>query len=315
MSNVLGRTEGCIHLPLWEPALKIMGWLRTARQPFEIQQGPLTNDGLALLRPESRPEVRGGWRLVAGVCTKPCFLGAATCLFGIMIGLIAGTTIAMVVPSIIRLIVGHDLLPTIIHMMSLYLISWSVGSAVGGGLALCTYACRCCRDEETESEERPLALYCSQAPPWRSCRLPGLMFHFKLWTLLLLFAMLMSPQAVKVLLQVLKLLLFDGGPWPKPGYCDAVARATAARSRQPSTVPWWKEWGDSPSTASLRLVHAMSFEEKASLLSGEGFGPFGQKDGAYVGGVPAVPRLLIPSIKMQDAAQGFRTMKHSQVGA
>lgn len=292
-------------------AATIMGWLRTARQPFEIQQGPLANDGLALLRPESRPEVRGWWKVVAAVCQKPCLIGVATCLFGAIVGLIAGTAVSMIVPNLLKFIVGRDLLPTILHMMSLYLIGWSVGSAVGGGLAICTYACRCCKDDE--NEERPLAVYCSQAPAWRSCRLPGLVFHFKCWTLLLLLVMLMSPQAVKVLLQVIKLLLFDGGPWPRPGYCDAVHRAAEARSRLHTSV-WWKQWGDTPSTAASRLVHAMSFEEKASLLTGEGFGPFGQKDGAYVGGVPAIPRLLIPSIKMQDAAQGFRTMKRSQVG-
>ena len=30
---------------------------------------------------------------------------------------------------------------------------------------------------------------------------------------------------------------------------------------------------------------------EGKLLNGEGFGPFGQKDGAYVGGTPAIPRL------------------------
>ena len=39
-----------------------------------------------------------------------------------------------------------------------------------------------------------------------------------------------------------------------------------------------------------------------------------QLDGAYVGGTAAIPRLLVPSIHMQDAAQGFRTSKQSIVG-
>jgi beta-glucosidase len=40
----------------------------------------------------------------------------------------------------------------------------------------------------------------------------------------------------------------------------------------------------------------------------------GQDDGYYIGNEPAVPRLNIPSLNMQDAAQGFRTTDIRQIG-
>ena len=50
------------------------------------------------------------------------------------------------------------------------------------------------------------------------------------------------------------------------------------------------------------------------MLNGEGYGSFGQLPGAYVGGLPAIPRLLIPSLHLQDAAQGFRTSTNAIIG-
>ena len=58
----------------------------------------------------------------------------------------------------------------------------------------------------------------------------------------------------------------------------------------------------------------MTEEEKHSILNGVGFTTRIQQDGYYVGNEPAVPRLGLPSIKMQDAAQGFRTTDELMVG-
>ncbi|CAK0802838.1 unnamed protein product [Prorocentrum cordatum] len=66
------------------------------------------------------------------------------------------------------------------------------------------------------------------------------------------------------------------------------------------------------------LVTEMTFLEKARLVAGVGWPTFARPDeGYYVGNVLAIPRWLaspgIPSIKMQDAAQGWRTNRR-QVG-
>ncbi|GMI10032.1 hypothetical protein TrLO_g15347 [Triparma laevis f. longispina] len=62
------------------------------------------------------------------------------------------------------------------------------------------------------------------------------------------------------------------------------------------------------------LVADMTTAEKYSILNGVGFATKIQLSGYYVGNEPAVERLNIPSIKMQDAAQGFRTTDERMVG-
>lgn len=59
----------------------------------------------------------------------------------------------------------------------------------------------------------------------------------------------------------------------------------------------------------------MTDGEKASLLNGFNSAAYGDShNGYYIGNIPAVPRLGIPSINMQDASQGFRTIDPSQYG-
>jgi len=54
----------------------------------------------------------------------------------------------------------------------------------------------------------------------------------------------------------------------------------------------------------------LSVSEQNSYLHGEHFGDIGY----YVGNVPAIPRLGLPALKMQDAAQGFRTTEPGTSG-
>eukprot|EP00900_Chrysochromulina_parva_P012302 jgi/Chrpa1/21072/Chrysochromulina_OHIO_Genome00000625-RA len=76
-------------------------------------------------------------------------------------------------------------------------------------------------------------------------------------------------------------------------------------------VYWWLVL---PPTA-RGLVSNMTFEEKASLVRGVGWSEWSFEEGYYVGSVPAVPRLRIPSINMHDGPQGFRTTDRRIVGS
>ena len=70
---------------------------------------------------------------------------------------------------------------------------------------------------------------------------------------------------------------------------------------------FWLQFGTSPKLAAHNLVRNMTWEEKVSLLRGYGWTGYRTTPGHYVGNVPGIPRLGIPSQRMQDAAQGFRT--------
>ena len=76
-----------------------------------------------------------------------------------------------------------------------------------------------------------------------------------------------------------------------------------------------------PETAAVlrakALVAQMTLEEKVNYTNGVGWGSPGYYDiidGFYVGNIPGVPRLNVPSINMQDAAQGFRTTDQRMYG-
>jgi len=70
----------------------------------------------------------------------------------------------------------------------------------------------------------------------------------------------------------------------------------------------------SVATPSSSIVSSMTKSEKYSLLNGVGWKTKIQQSGYYIGNTPSVPRLSIPSLKMQDASQGFRTTDIRQVG-
>ncbi|GMH83616.1 hypothetical protein TrVE_jg11379 [Triparma verrucosa] len=63
-----------------------------------------------------------------------------------------------------------------------------------------------------------------------------------------------------------------------------------------------------------QLVAQMDTSEKYSIVNGVGWISRKQQSGYYIGNEPAVDRLGIPSIKMQDAAQGFRTTDERIIG-
>ena len=62
------------------------------------------------------------------------------------------------------------------------------------------------------------------------------------------------------------------------------------------------------------LVASMTLDEKLSLLNGVGWDWWTLLDGYYVGNTPPIARLGIPSLKMHDAGQGFRTSDVRMVG-
>ena len=77
---------------------------------------------------------------------------------------------------------------------------------------------------------------------------------------------------------------------------------------------WWRRWGDTKAGAAAALVANMTRAEAGRLVQGFGWAGFSLPEGLYTGSVLGVPRLGLPGLHMQDAAQGYRTMFDSQVG-
>jgi len=61
--------------------------------------------------------------------------------------------------------------------------------------------------------------------------------------------------------------------------------------------------GEDPYDRAADLVRDMSLDEKLSLVHGDGM--FGLRSN-YSGGTPAIARLGIPALQMNDGPQGFR---------
>eukprot|EP00733_Pompholyxophrys_punicea_P001454 Pompholyxophrys_punicea_v1_NODE_731_length_1386_cov_6.960180.p2 type:complete len:122 gc:universal NODE_731_length_1386_cov_6.960180:438-73(-) len=61
------------------------------------------------------------------------------------------------------------------------------------------------------------------------------------------------------------------------------------------------------------LLEQMTIEEKYSILKGIGWPAFDPALGYYVGNIPPISRLGIPSLNMHDGPQGFRTYERPQI--
>lgn len=83
---------------------------------------------------------------------------------------------------------------------------------------------------------------------------------------------------------------------------------------RPSVPSWWLQWGVDEAAAAEALVREMTLEEVQRLLQGVGWEGFEVEAGWYAGNILGVPRLGLPGLHMQDAAQGYRTMFEAQVG-
>lgn len=224
------------------------------------------------------------------------------CCAGVVSGVALGTVIGAYLPGLLFAVSGHDLLPTVVHKMVLFTACWLLCPCVLG----CCCACAASRRQQSRmvipAGRRlgaiPLALMTALA-----CGLSAVALIF--------------PGGAQDSLIIVVRLLFFGPEWPAAGYCAEAAEAHAGRqalSRQLGGRPWWHVYGADADSAAAALVGNMTRAERHGLLNGEGYGPFGQLDGAFVGGTRAVPRLRLPSTHLQDAAQGFRTSKRSIVG-
>ncbi|KAL1522272.1 hypothetical protein AB1Y20_017266 [Prymnesium parvum] len=78
--------------------------------------------------------------------------------------------------------------------------------------------------------------------------------------------------------------------------------------------PLWRRWGESAQLAAAAVAAELTVEEAASLVQGVGWEGYALREGYYVGSIGAIDRLGLPSINMQDAAAGFRTLDDRQVG-
>jgi len=75
-----------------------------------------------------------------------------------------------------------------------------------------------------------------------------------------------------------------------------------------------RSWDEAREKAA-NVVSELNFNELNGLLRGEHFAMTGSPDeGYYVGNIRGVPRLGIPDLKMQDAAQGFRATQPNTGG-
>lgn len=100
---------------------------------------------------------------------------------------------------------------------------------------------------------------------------------------------------------------FEASPPSTPGPGDG----TQSVSRRLSSAK--NSWRDSIATARA-LVGNMTRAEKVAYVHGEGWVGYQLTEGFYVGSVPALPRLRIPSINIQDGPAGFRTTDTRIVG-
>ena len=64
------------------------------------------------------------------------------------------------------------------------------------------------------------------------------------------------------------------------------------------------------------IIGNLSITEKYAFLNGVGWmnSTYDNSPGYYIGNIPGVPRLGVPSLNMQDAGQGFRTSDARMVG-
>ena len=86
-------------------------------------------------------------------------------------------------------------------------------------------------------------------------------------------------------------------------------RALASRRSPPVDAEW-----SAALRAARSLAANLTFGDRARLVRGMGWQDWHPVEGMYIGNVPAVPRLGIPSITMQDGPQGFRTNDARLVG-
>ncbi|KAL3892781.1 MAG: hypothetical protein SGPRY_014792 [Prymnesium sp.] len=111
------------------------------------------------------------------------------------------------------------------------------------------------------------------------------------------------------------------------GYCEEVYSSVLGKAvpdcqtgqvvsmrRAGAPNPWWKRWGETEGEAVDTLMRNMTREEKEGLLRGFGWKGYQVLPGHYIGNTLAVPRLGVPSINMQDASSGFRTIDQSIEG-
>lgn len=83
----------------------------------------------------------------------------------------------------------------------------------------------------------------------------------------------------------------------------------------PPSTELWRRFGASPAEAAEELVrHHLSDEEQSRLIRGYGWDGYSLQRGHYTGNIRGIPRLGIPSINMQDAGAGFRTMPSQIIG-
>ena len=91
--------------------------------------------------------------------------------------------------------------------------------------------------------------------------------------------------------------------------CILTSSSAAIAPPTPPPIP-----PSPPADRAAALVANMTTEERLSLLAGTGWALVLQKSGYYVGNSVPIARLGIPALKMQDAAQGFRTTDKRMIG-
>ena len=214
------------------------------------------------------------------------------CIGGLFSGLAVGTALGSYMAVLLLVLTGMDLMPTIVYKMSVLLFLWIVGPLLMS--ASCVWCAARRRRRGATCGTRTVGLATGAA------------------VLVSAFALSLPGEGQTSLILVLRLFV---STWPAPSYCAAAAAAQAARANASRHGRvWWHDYGVTAEAAAAALVKVMTRSERATLLNGEGYGPFGQLDGAYVGGTAALPRLWLPSMHLQDAAQGFRTSKSVIVG-
>mmetsp|Transcript_8904 Transcript_8904/g.22966 ORF Transcript_8904/g.22966 Transcript_8904/m.22966 type:complete len:880 (+) Transcript_8904:3-2642(+) len=123
-----------------------------------------------------------------------------------------------------------------------------------------------------------------------------------------------EPFAASALCQSLRT---TGGVSDDPHYAGACKVTDDEHEAAQGPLPFLT-WEEAYLKARTTLAE-MTFQEKATLMEGVGWEPtngfFDLKKWWYVGNTRPIPRLGIPSLNMQDAADGFRTYWNDLVGS
>ena len=243
---------------------------------------------------------------------------AAICGQHILVGAVMGWGLGTIIAW---LVVATGMLePVPLPRVTHSVFSLILGCVIVGALCACCFARRSLKRRRGSSSEH------RKSRSAQACRLASVMAVVSL-AVLLLCVQSSTTQQLHVFFKVLVGHSLD--PLPESYCADAGAPSIDGRNggggsgastqnvrrlASAMTTPWWREYGEDAASAAHALAAKLTAQEQLRLIQGVGWSGWELLQNYYVGSMFAIPRLGIPSIRMQDAGQGFRTIDARNVG-